>query len=98
MSWENVLKRGAKLIGSAVRQVISNHLEETGRKDVYEFEEIVELFPKYVEITGQRAAANLKYKFEESVMRYIPEGYVQLREISGWTGGISGWMKKGEDE
>ena len=34
-------------------------------------------------------------------MRYVPEGYVQLRQIGGpasldWNGVITGWRKKGE--
>ena len=106
MSWENILKRGPKLIGSAVRQTISNHLEETGRKDVYEFEEIIELYPKYMEITGQRTSSPLKRKFEEAVMRYIPEGYGKLRAMrtdkqgyaipSSILSAITGWEKLGE--
>lgn len=108
MSWQNILKRGSKLIGSAVRQMISNHLEETGRKDVYEFEEISALFPKYLEITGQREGRNLKNKFELMVMRYIPEGYGKLKELvtdkrgyaipSSIDSAITGWKKIGEDE
>tara|TARA_X000001382_G_scaffold106498_1_gene81902 strand:+ start:284 stop:595 length:312 start_codon:yes stop_codon:yes gene_type:complete len=101
MTWENILKARLKIIGSVVRQTISNHLEETGRKDVYEFEEIIELFPKYLEISGQGTSPKLKRSFESLVMRYVPEGYVQLRQISGpasidWSGGITGWRKKGE--
>ena len=101
MTWENILKARLKIIGSVVRQTISNHLEETGRKDVYEFEEIIKLFPKYIEITEQKPTPNLKGKFELMVMRYIPEGYGKLRQIGGpasldWNGVITGWRKKGE--
>tara|TARA_R110002020_G_scaffold97100_5_gene231939 strand:- start:790 stop:1101 length:312 start_codon:yes stop_codon:yes gene_type:complete len=101
MTWENILKARLKIIGSVVRQTISNHLEETGRKEVYEFEEIIELFPKYLEISGQRTSPKLKRSFESLVMRYVPEGYVQLRQIGGpasldWNGVITGWRKKGE--
>ena len=109
MSWENILKRGRsslKLIGSAVRQTISNHLEETGRKDVYEFEEIVELYPKYLEISGQRAMPKLTIKFKEMVMKYVPEGYGKLSELltdkqgyaipSSINSAVTAWKKLGE--
>jgi len=108
MSWQDILKgKAMKIIGSAVRQAISNHLEETGRKDVYEFEEIIELFPKYIEITEQKPSTNLKGKFELMVMRYIPEGYGKLKELltdkkgyaipSSIDSAITGWKKIGED-
>jgi len=111
MSWQDILKvhpMSLKVIGSAIRQAISNHLEETGRKDVYEFEEIIKLFPKYLEITGQKSKARLKNKFEKMVMRYIPEGYGKLKELltdkkgyaipSSIESAITGWKKIGENE
>tara|TARA_R110000803_G_scaffold21485_1_gene54147 strand:+ start:2041 stop:2367 length:327 start_codon:yes stop_codon:yes gene_type:complete len=106
MSWKNILKarsKASKIIGSALRQTISNHLEETGRKDVYEFEEIISLFPKYIEISEQDNRTALKMKFEETVMKYIPEGYGKLRELhtdkqgyaipSSINTAITGWQK-----
>lgn len=106
MNWKNILKaksKANKVVGSAVRQAISNHLEETNRKDVYEFEEIISLFLKYIEITGQKNSKVLKGKFEESVMKYIPEGYGKLRELhtdkqgyatsSSINSAITGWQK-----
>tara|TARA_R110000803_G_scaffold7765_9_gene25024 strand:- start:264 stop:587 length:324 start_codon:yes stop_codon:yes gene_type:complete len=104
MSWQDILKgKRMKLIGSALRQTISNHLEETGRKDVYEFEEIISLFPKYIEITEQPPTSNLKGKFEQFVMRYIPDGYGKLKELltdkqgyaipSSIQSAITGWEK-----
>ena len=106
VSWQNILKRGGKLIGSAVRQTISNHLEETNRKEVYQFEEIISLFPKYTEITGQPKRTPLKKKFEGAVMRYVPEGYKKLKELrtdkqgyaisSSIQSAVTGWKKIGE--
>ena len=84
MGWFDILKakpKANKVIGSSVRQAIANYLEETGRKNIYTVEEIISLFPKYIEITGQQSRTALKKKFEELVMRYTPEGYGKLREM-----------------
>jgi hypothetical protein len=102
----NKIMKAKRLNSEVIRTTIAEYLEETGHRDYYFREELMEEIPKrYMEKRNSTKPSIVRQKLGTYVMRHIPKGYkkleltVKLKEYLGMPEHVETqkkfWLKDG---